>query len=59
MRAMRARPCSALPASHPTLTAELMLRHKGIDYRRIDLMPGLHQGAPQGDGVPAGSRCRP
>src|SRR3954447_16684688 len=34
-----------LASSHPTLTAELMLRHKGIDHRRIDLMPGLHAGA--------------
>jgi glutathione S-transferase len=33
-----------LASSHPTLTGELMLRHKGIDYRRIDLMPALHRG---------------
>ena len=32
-----------LASSHPTLTAELMLRHKRIDHRRIDLMPGLHR----------------
>jgi len=41
---MRAR-LFGLASSHPTLTAELMLRHKGIDYRRFDLMPGLHRGA--------------
>jgi glutathione S-transferase len=39
---MRAR-LFGLASSHPTLTAELMLRHKGIDYRRFDLMPGLHR----------------
>src|SRR5918992_1426839 len=33
-----------LPASHPTLAAELMLRHKGIGYRRIDFFPALHRG---------------
>jgi glutathione S-transferase len=30
-----------VPASHPTLTAELALEHKGIPYRRIDLVPGM------------------
>jgi glutathione S-transferase len=30
-----------LPASHPAFTARLMLEHKGIDYRRTDLMPVL------------------
>ena len=29
-----------VPASHPSLAAELMLRHKGIAYRRIDLVSG-------------------
>jgi glutathione S-transferase len=28
----------ALPASHPSLAAQLMLEHKGIEYRRIDLV---------------------
>jgi glutathione S-transferase len=28
-----------LPASHPAFTARLMLEHKGIEYRRTDLMP--------------------
>jgi glutathione S-transferase len=28
-----------IPASHPSIGAELMLRHKGIDYKRTDLMP--------------------
>jgi glutathione S-transferase len=30
-----------VPASHPTLTAELALEQKGIPYRRIDLVPGM------------------
>jgi glutathione S-transferase len=32
-----------LPASHPSLAAELMLRHKGLDYRRIDLVAAVHR----------------
>jgi glutathione S-transferase len=41
-----------LASSHPTLTAELMLRHKGIHYRRLDLMPGLHRGVLRSMGFP-------
>jgi glutathione S-transferase len=33
-----------VPASHPSLSAELMLRHKGIPYRRIDLVTAAHKG---------------
>jgi glutathione S-transferase len=29
-----------VPGSHPSLAAELMLRHKGVPYRRIDLANG-------------------
>jgi glutathione S-transferase len=32
-----------VPASHPTLAAELMLQRKGIDYERIDLVAGVHR----------------
>ena len=32
-----------VPASHPTVTAELMLDRKGIPYRRIDLVPAIHR----------------
>ncbi len=32
-----------LPASHPSLAAELMLRHKGISFERIDLVAGVHR----------------
>jgi glutathione S-transferase len=32
-----------IPASHPSLAAELMLRRKGVEYERLDLLPGLHR----------------
>jgi len=35
----------SVPASHPSLAAALMLERKGIDYRRIDLVPGVHRAA--------------
>ena len=28
-----------IPGSHPSMAARLMLQHKGIEYRRVDLMP--------------------
>jgi glutathione S-transferase len=28
-----------IPGSHPSMTARLMLEHKGIEYRRVDLIP--------------------
>jgi glutathione S-transferase len=34
----------AVPASHPSLAAELMLRRKGIEYRRVDLVAVVHRG---------------
>jgi glutathione S-transferase len=34
-----------IPASHPSITAELMLRHKGIAYKRTDLLPVISKGA--------------
>lgn len=32
----------AVPISHPCMSAQLMLEHKGIQYERVDLMAGLH-----------------
>lgn len=32
-----------VPASHPSLAAQLMLEHKGVDYRRIDLVAATHR----------------
>ncbi|MFI5027353.1 MAG: glutathione S-transferase family protein [Solirubrobacterales bacterium] len=33
-----------IPASHPAICATLMLEHKGIDYRRTDLLPVVSKG---------------
>ncbi|HEV7846636.1 MAG TPA: glutathione S-transferase N-terminal domain-containing protein [Thermoleophilaceae bacterium] len=41
-----------VPASHPSLAAELMLQHKGIDYRRIDLVTAAHRGLLRALGFP-------
>ena len=43
------------PSSHPTLTAELMLRRKGIAFERIDLVPALHRLLVRALGFPAGT----
>src|SRR2546423_436458 len=32
-----------LPASHPSEAAQLMLEYKGIEYRRMDLVPAVHR----------------
>jgi glutathione S-transferase len=32
-----------IPSSHPTLAGQLMLEHKGIEYRRFDLVAGAHR----------------
>ena len=39
-------------ASHPTLAAELMLRHKGIEYRRRDLPTVTHRTLVRAMGYP-------
>ena len=31
-----------IPGSHPCRTGMLLLEHKGIEYRRVNLVPGLH-----------------
>lgn len=41
-----------VPASHPTLSAELMLEHKGIEVRRVDLVAGVHRAAVRAAGFP-------
>src|SRR3954451_19274647 len=33
-----------IPASHPSVAVQLMLEHKGIPYRRRDLMPVVSKG---------------
>jgi len=41
-----------IPASHPSITAELMLEHKGIAYKRTDLLPVISKGALRAVGFP-------
>jgi glutathione S-transferase len=43
------------PASHPTLAAELMLRRKGIEYRRLDLVAAVHRLIVRSLGFPRGT----
>ena len=45
-----------IPGSHPCRTGMLMLEHKGVDYRRVDLVPGLHSVAVKVLGFPAEAR---
>jgi glutathione S-transferase len=42
----------AIPMSHPTMSAQLMLEHKGIGYERIDLVPGFHRFTTKALGFP-------
>jgi glutathione S-transferase len=32
-----------IPSSHPSLAGQLMLEHKGVEFRRVDLVAGLHR----------------
>jgi glutathione S-transferase len=41
-----------LPASHPAMTARLMLDHKGIAYKRTDLLPVVSKGVLRAAGFP-------
>jgi glutathione S-transferase len=34
----------AIPASHPSIAAALMLEHKGVPYKRTDLLPVISKG---------------
>jgi len=45
-----------IPGSHPCRTGMLLLEHKGIDYRRIELVPGFHSVAVKVLGFPAEAR---
>jgi glutathione S-transferase len=47
-----------IPGSHPVMSARLMLEHKGIEYKRVDLLPVLSRRLVRlfgfkGDRVPA------
>jgi len=41
-----------IPASHPSITAQLMLGHKGIEYKQADLLPVISKGVLRGLGFP-------
>ncbi|HEU4393160.1 MAG TPA: glutathione S-transferase N-terminal domain-containing protein [Solirubrobacterales bacterium] len=41
-----------IPASHPSITTELMLKQKGIPYKRTDLLPVISKGALRAVGFP-------
>jgi glutathione S-transferase len=41
-----------IPASHPAISAQLMLEHKGIAYKRTDLLPVISKGALRAAGFP-------
>lgn len=41
-----------IPGSHPSRTAMMMLEHKGIDYKRVDLMPVISKLALRAVGFP-------
>lgn len=41
-----------IPASHPSISAALMLEHKGIAYKRTDLLPVISKGALRALGFP-------
>jgi glutathione S-transferase len=42
----------AVPGSHPSLAAQLMLERKGIEVRRIDLVAAVHRGVVRAAGFP-------
>jgi glutathione S-transferase len=41
-----------IPGSHPSKAAELMLRHKGIDFKRVDLVVAMHRPVLKAVGFP-------
>ena len=41
-----------IPGSHPSVAAQLMLEHKGIPYKRKDLMPVVSKGVLRAVGFP-------
>lgn len=41
-----------IPASHPSIAVQLMLEHKGIDYKRTDLLPVISKGVLRAVGFP-------
>ena len=44
-----------VPGSHPSMTGRLLLEHKQISYRRVDLVPALHRVAVRALGFERGT----
>jgi Glutathione S-transferase, N-terminal domain len=44
MAAMSRPTLYVIPGSHPAIAAQKMLEHKGIDFKRVDLMPVISRG---------------
>jgi glutathione S-transferase len=60
--AARRRPPTAIPAklyglrgAAPSMAAQLMLEHKGVRYRRVNMVPGRHRKKLPRRGFPAGT----
>ena len=47
-----------IPASHPSIAAQLMLEHKGIAYKRTDLLPVISKAVLRVARLPGQSPCR-
>ena len=47
-----------IPASHPSIAAQLMLEHKGIAYKRTDLLPVISKGVAARPSASPASPCR-
>ncbi|MEA2167793.1 MAG: hypothetical protein QOF76_1093, partial [Solirubrobacteraceae bacterium] len=47
-----------IPGSHACRSAMLMLEHKGLDYRRVDIPTGLHPIVARLRGFDAGGQRR-
>jgi glutathione S-transferase len=41
-----------IPASHPSIATQLMLEHKGVPYKRTDLLPVISKGVLRAVGFP-------
>ena len=56
-RLMRAK-LIGVPGSHPCLSVELMLRHKGVEYTRLDLPNMTHKALAAAARLPRLAPCR-
>lgn len=54
MRAVNVR-LYTIPGSHPGTAVQLILRHKGVEFKRTDLFPAISRAIVRGLGFPAGT----